>query len=186
MIHSASKCLLTRRLTVLVAAALALDGPEVSLLASAWSPRVATKSTSWKRDKRPPYSCIRDKNRSWSRAQTLRKDFEPSSTPQRFVRWHWDAFNQRWDLQTAVQSFRSDSSQVVELHALVHFANRAYFDYFNEQRKWNFVLYELLADEALLEPVTDWCPLLRGVSKNLAPSIHDQVTAQRYGRTTIS
>jgi hypothetical protein len=88
MIHSTSNCLLSRRLTVLMVASLALDGPEVSRLASAWNPRVATKSTSWKRGKRPPYPGIREKNRSWSRAQTLRKDFEPSSTPQRFVRWH--------------------------------------------------------------------------------------------------
>jgi hypothetical protein len=182
MIHSASNCLLTRRLAVLVAAALALDGPEVSLLALAWNPSLTTKSTSWKRSNRPPYSCIREKNRSWSRAETLRTDFEAPQGPQRFVRWHWDALNQRWDLQTAVQSFRSDS-WLVELHALVHFANQPYFDYFNAQRKWNFVLYELLADEALLEPVTDWRPLLRGVSKNLSPSIQDQITAQRYGWT---
>jgi hypothetical protein len=89
-----------------------------------------------------------------------------ASAPPMYIRWKspqaGSTSTVSWDMQTAVTTFQRGNStdttvgglQTVELHAQLHFGERAYFEAYNS-RSFNVardaVLFELLLDEHLLD-----------------------------------
>jgi hypothetical protein len=79
----------------------------------------------------------------------------PSLAYHTYARWQQSPT--AWDMQKAVTTFQRNDT-IVELHAQLHFGTAEYFEYynsgsFNAQR--DAMLYELLTDDTLLEPLDD-------------------------------
>jgi hypothetical protein len=91
----------------------------------------------------------------------------------------WENEENVWKMQTAVTTFRRGEERV-ELHAQLHFADKAYFQYWNSDdfnQGVDCVLFELLVDDDLLT-------LEGGAKRVKAPimaSINDQALASQYG-----
>lgn len=116
-----------------------------------------------------------------------------------------------WEMQTGVTRFErtvttstttksgetmaNTITEVVELHAQLHFGDESYFDYYNSrafQKKKDAILYELLVDEHLLQPSPELASHLYSLapysgdtdtwsSPIMAASPYDDALAQRYG-----
>lgn len=100
----------------------------------------------------------------------------------------------RFELQTAVTTFRMNrpSGEVtsLDLHAMVHFGDSSYFDYYDSrgfEEKYDRVHYELIVDEDLLSADADGNKRLRPRKDGqsvLLPSDSDQRLADSYGLET--
>lgn len=109
-----------------------------------------------------------------------------TTLPARHVRWHSPAEN-TYNLQTAVTTWQNPSTgQKVELHAMVHFGDKEYYQEYNknndnddalQDRNNRIVLYELLLDDTILLTSSDG---FRRVAQPLGASLADQQTAARY------
>ena len=105
-----------------------------------------------------------------------------TTLPARHVRWHSPAEN-TYHLQTAVTTWQNPTTgQKVELHAMVHFGDKDYYQEYNkndasQDQNNRIVLYELLLDDTMLLTSSDG---FRRVARPLGASLADQQTAARY------
>ena len=78
---------------------------------------------------------------------------------------------------------RSTEGVRLELHSLLHYGDRSYFNYYNSMpfNSGKTVLYELLLDEHLLTNATETTACQRTVTSPLSPSLGDKSTALQYG-----
>lgn len=94
-----------------------------------------------------------------------------------YLRWKKDG--DTWKMQTAVTTFRKGDT-TVELHAQLHFGDKSYFDFYNEDvfiDHLDHVHYELLVDEELLKYRNNAWRLERPTMG----SPNDQSMAKSYG-----
>lgn len=115
----------------------------------------------------------------------------------KYLRWNNLEATSSLELQTAVTTFQR-GTQTVQVHAQLHLADSAYFDYFNSE-SFNAnkaaVLYELLLDEHLLENCDQSSNIMRRRLKgrneiaggsgasDIQASPADQAIALHYGWT---